>query len=106
MDLQKLAKMSEADIASWVRDNAESFTLISNSELEEVISNRDDWEGKATSLATNVGKLFDFDVGEHSNLNCPVQAANEKLQLEVELKEKRIALKQRLHSTLNDQMLN
>ncbi|MFG5071521.1 hypothetical protein ID106_15945, partial [Vibrio cholerae] len=37
MDLHQLAKMSEADIASWVRGNADKFSLISDSELESII---------------------------------------------------------------------
>lgn len=40
-------------------------------ELEE----RDYWHDKATELANRIGEHFGFDVGEHSNLNCPVQTA-------------------------------
>lgn len=36
MDLHQLAKMSEADIASWVRGNTDKFSLISDSELESI----------------------------------------------------------------------
>jgi len=40
-----------------------------------LIIERDHWEEKATELANDIGKALGFDVGEHSNLNCPVQTA-------------------------------
>lgn len=75
MDLHKLAKMSEADIASWVRGNTDKFSLISDNELESTIDARDRWEERATELANDVGTLLNVDVGEHSSANCPVQNA-------------------------------
>src|SRR5690625_4092352 len=45
--------------------------------LLKEIESRDYWEGKATELAERVGEYFGFDVGEHSNANCPVQTALE-----------------------------
>ncbi len=36
---------------------------------------RDHWEEMATNLANAVGKFLDRDVGEHSNMNCPVHTA-------------------------------
>ncbi|NIW43321.1 MAG: hypothetical protein GWN30_00665 [Gammaproteobacteria bacterium] len=44
-------------------------------EMLKVIAERDYWESKATELANDVGELLGFDVGEHSNANCPVQRA-------------------------------
>ena len=44
-------------------------------ESEALISERDHWEEKATELANDVGASLGFEVGEHSNMNCPVQEA-------------------------------
>lgn len=41
----------------------------------QLIKERDYWEEKATELANDIGSALGFDVGEHSNLNCPVQSA-------------------------------
>ena len=46
---------------------------------DRLISDRDYWEEKATELANDVGKHLGIDVGEHSNLNCPVQNAIDAL---------------------------
>lgn len=46
-------------------------------EESELISQRDYWEARATELAQRAGEHFGFDVGEHSNLNCPVLNALE-----------------------------
>ncbi len=42
---------------------------------EKAITERDHWEDKATELANDTGEALGFDVGEHSNMNCPVQNA-------------------------------
>lgn len=44
-------------------------------EQDKLICERDHWEEKATELAELVGSYFDVEVGEHSNMNCPVQSA-------------------------------
>jgi len=44
-------------------------------DLTKLITERDHWEEKATELANDIGEALGFDVGEHSNLNCPVQEA-------------------------------
>lgn len=44
-------------------------------EAEQLIQERDHWEEKATELANYVGAALGFEVGEHSNINCPVQEA-------------------------------
>ena len=44
-------------------------------EIDELIRERDFWEEKATELAEDVGRALGFEVGEHSNGNCPVQNA-------------------------------
>ena len=44
-------------------------------QMTKAITERDYWEEKATELANDVGALLGFDVGEHSNMNCPVQTA-------------------------------
>lgn len=41
----------------------------------QLITERDHWEEKATELANDIGGMLGFDVGEHSNMNCPVQNA-------------------------------
>lgn len=41
----------------------------------KLMAERDHWEEKATELASDIGKVLGFDVGEHSNMNCPVQTA-------------------------------
>ncbi len=46
-----------------------------DSEGEQIITERDYWEEKATELATDIGAALGFEVGEHSNINCPVQNA-------------------------------
>lgn len=46
-----------------------------DSDLGEEIDRRDHWENKATELANDIGNALGFDVGEHSNMNCPVQTA-------------------------------
>jgi hypothetical protein len=43
--------------------------------LEEEIINRDYWEEKATDLAMKIGEHLGVEVGEHSNMNCPIQNA-------------------------------
>lgn len=47
---------------------------------ERTILERDYWEEKATKLADLVGEHLGFDVGEHSNMNCPVENAIEALE--------------------------
>ena len=42
---------------------------------EKLICERDHWESKATELANDVGQALGIHIGEHSNMNCPVQAA-------------------------------
>lgn len=49
------------------------------SEILQVIEQRDHWEEKATELAEAVGDHFGFSVGEHSSANCPVQTAIDAL---------------------------
>jgi len=49
------------------------------SEILQLIEQRDHWEEKATELAQAVGEHFGFDVGEHSSANCPVQNAVDHL---------------------------
>lgn len=43
--------------------------------LEEELTNRDYWEEKSTDLAMKIGEHLDVNVGEHSNMNCPIQNA-------------------------------
>jgi hypothetical protein len=47
--------------------------------MTRLITERDYWEEKATELANDVGKHLGIEVGEHSNLNCPVQNAIDAL---------------------------
>ena len=44
-------------------------------EEETLIAERDHWEEKATELANDIGAALGFEVGEHSNINCPIQRA-------------------------------
>ncbi|MEZ9336007.1 MULTISPECIES: hypothetical protein, partial [Vibrio] len=106
MDLHQLAKMSEADIASWVRGNTGKFSLISDSELESTIDARDRWEERATELASDVGTLLNIDVGEHTSANCPVQNALDAVYQATQKKAKTEALKERLSGVLNDELIN
>ncbi len=41
----------------------------------QTIEQRDYWEEQATNLAQRVGEYFDVPVGEHSNMNCPIEEA-------------------------------
>ncbi|MDF9399196.1 hypothetical protein [Vibrio sp. 1180_3] len=106
MDLHQLAKMSEADIASWVRGNTDKFSLISDSELESTIDARDRWEERATELASDVGTLLNIDVGEHTSANCPVQNALDAVYQATQKKAKTEALKECLSGVLNGDSLN
>ena len=38
-------------------------------------------------MAEQVGQLLNFDVGEHSNLNCPVHRAREEISVMLKRKE-------------------
>lgn len=44
-------------------------------DIDKILKERDYWEEKATELANDIGGALGFDVGEHNNINCPVQAA-------------------------------
>lgn len=48
---------------------------MNEAEIDQILKERDYWEEKATELAQDIGKALGFEVGEHSNLNCPVQNA-------------------------------
>lgn len=48
---------------------------IDDAEITQLILERDHWEEKATELAEDIGSALGFEVGEHSNINCPVQNA-------------------------------
>jgi hypothetical protein len=47
---------------------------------DELLADRDKWEGLASKLATLVANAAGADFGEHSNINCPVQSAIEFLE--------------------------
>ena len=51
-----------------------------------LIKDRDEWEEKATRLAEAIGELLDFDVGEHSSSNCPIDTAQRELLDRLEAK--------------------
>lgn len=106
MDLRQLAKMSEADIASWVRSNTDKFALLTDSELENTINERDAWETKATELANDIGSLLNIDVGEHSSANCPVQNALNAVHQATQKKAKTDALKELMSGVLNGDSVN
>ncbi|ENM5835054.1 hypothetical protein NTH44_003146 [Vibrio metoecus] len=106
MDLHNLAKLSDADIALWVRGNTDKYSLISDSELESTIEARDRWEERATELAIDVGTLLNVHVGEHSNVNCPVQNALDAVYQATQKQAKVQALKDRLSGVLNDEPVN
>ncbi|WP_373078671.1 hypothetical protein [Zhongshania sp.] len=63
------------------KEAAEEITRLRAKLAEEeidhgkVIAERDYWETKATELANDIGEALGFDVGEHNNMNCPVQNA-------------------------------
>ncbi|KZN68314.1 hypothetical protein N473_07775 [Pseudoalteromonas luteoviolacea CPMOR-1] len=44
-------------------------------ENKQLIDNCDHWESKATELANDVATFFNTNIGEHSNVNCPVENA-------------------------------
>ncbi|MEI8659364.1 hypothetical protein [Vibrio sp. Hal054] len=106
MDLHKLAKMSESEIAEWVRSNTDKFTLLPDSELETIIIARDRWEERATELASDVGTLLNIEVGEHSNANCPVQNALDAVYQATQANLRHKALKERLGNVLDGNKLN
>jgi hypothetical protein len=49
--------------------------MITDKEHEEAIASRDYWEEKATELADDIAKYLEFEVGEHSLINDPVNNA-------------------------------
>lgn len=61
-----------------------------------VIKQRDYWEDMATKLAKAVGEFVGVDVGEHSNINCPVESALEALGERHNYDQLRAALKEAL----------
>ena len=106
MDLQKLSKVSNDQIAEWVRKNSKGFSLVADSELEDILLKRDYWEQKATELANDIGNLLGVNVGEHSNINCPVQNAIDAVYQATNKQAKATALKQKLRVLLDDEKLN
>lgn len=56
-------------------DNAKNKIIKLDKDFDQALQERDYWEGKATELAESVGNALGIDVGEHTNLNCPVQNA-------------------------------
>lgn len=106
MNLYELAKLSDVEIVEWVRGNTEKFTLMPSNELEETILQRDRWEYKAIELALDTGKLLNVEVGEHSNMNCPVQNALDAVCHANKKKEKVEALKQRMKGVVADEQFN
>ena len=48
-------------------------------DLDRCIIERDHWEKKSTELANDVAKTLDFNIGEHTSANCPVQNAIDEL---------------------------
>lgn len=88
--IEKL-KEAEGDFATELVDELQSGNVsvlegdsvprpeTDESEILQVINQRDHWEEKATELAEAVGEHFGFSVGEHSSANCPVQIAIDAL---------------------------
>lgn len=52
---------------------------LADSEVDKILSQRDEWEERATDLAEKVGTFLGVDVGEHSSANCPIASAMEAL---------------------------
>lgn len=77
MNLEALTKLSDLEIASWVRANTNEFTLIKDEDLSVIIQTREYWEQNAIELANEVATLLDVDIGEPASNNCPVQNAIE-----------------------------
>ena len=75
MRIDKLLEMDMGAAIKWLIDNKDGFLLVSESEMDQLIERRDHWEEKATELAIDIGQAIGVDVGEHSNVNCPVQNA-------------------------------
>ncbi|WP_186257828.1 hypothetical protein [Burkholderia gladioli] len=48
--------------------------------LDEVMIERDEYEGTANKLAAAIAKHLDVDIGEHSNLNCPWSEALDAIE--------------------------
>ena len=67
------ARLLEKSITEIEKLSSENKQL--NLDIEKEVTQRDYWEEKATELANNIGKALRFEVGEHSNMNCPVQTA-------------------------------
>jgi hypothetical protein len=75
MRISELLEMDMGAAIDWMMDNKDEFSLVSESEMTQLIERRDHWEEKATELAVDIGQALGVDVGEHSSANCPVQNA-------------------------------
>ena len=79
--LTALLKDREARI-DWLGNalsEAEAENERLDKDLTQTIGERDRAEDQATNLANMVGKFFQFDPGEHSNANCPIENSCEFL---------------------------
>ncbi len=75
MTLSKLVNMDMGTAVEWLTANHSRYALLPENELESLVSDRDNWEEKATELANDVAAVLGVDVGEHTSANCPVQNA-------------------------------
>ncbi len=75
MTLEKLVNMGMGEAIGWLLENKDSYSLITNPELEKLMLECDYWEGKATELADDIAVLLGVDIGEHTSENCPVENA-------------------------------
>ncbi len=78
-NLEETSIYSKDDIVNLIERYTKDQSADLNVELEDIIGSRDYWEEKATELANDIGGYHNFQVGEHSNINNPVQNAIDTL---------------------------
>lgn len=85
LELRQEAKLCENPEKRWLNETLDEIERLTaenerlDRDLSQTIGERDRAEEQATSLANMVGRFFELEVGEHSNLNCPIENACEFL---------------------------
>lgn len=81
-DSELLETLTE-ELNHW-KDKATNLAQEKDNEVAQhskTISERDYWEEQSTNLAEKIGSVLNFEVGEHSSANCPVQNALRELDV-------------------------
>lgn len=79
----------KGEIERHKREAAKYKNLLADEECNHssTLEERDHWHDKALELAEDVAKLHGLSIGEHSNMNCPVQNAIDSIDALKQLSE-------------------